>query len=133
MLVLKVRLSSTSPFVLKSNVLLTLTLEHALPLTYRRYLDTLRPYNPNTLGRRIGRLGIQLAFYPPLFSFFFIARVVAAKDGTYPGWLLAFQGGIFTVMWAAHDWLLKPFIGNGEMSYEEAGTDAVGVEGKKEA
>ena len=52
------------------------------------------------------------------FSMFFVARVFASRDGTYPGWLLAFQGGIFTVMWATHDWLLKPFIGNGEMSDE---------------
>lgn len=90
--------------------------ENSLPLPYRAYLDSLRPYQANTLGRKIGRLANQINFYPILFSMFFFARIVALPDGTYPNWLLAFQKVISRTMWFTHDWILKPLFGCGEMS-----------------
>ena len=68
----------------------------------------------------------MISFYPLLMTFFMSARLVAKSDGTYPGWLMAIQVGVFRVMWTMHDWVLKPFVGDGETAFDGEGGDESG-------
>lgn len=94
-------------------------IEHGLPLTYRAYLKSLRHYESNTLGRKLGKVINMILFFPILYPLITSSRFFANADGSWPACLMILQISIFRAMWTLHDWVLKPYVGDGETGFED--------------
>ncbi|KAL2001205.1 hypothetical protein VTN02DRAFT_2109 [Thermoascus thermophilus] len=93
--------------------------EHNLPVAYRAYLSTIRPYRITTFRQRVGQV-IFLALWGPLILLLLnLADCLAGEDGRSPGWLVTVEDAVFAAMWTSYDRAFRGTFGDGERTIED--------------
>ncbi len=105
--------------------------ERGLPLEYREYLATLRPYTITSERQAIGK-ALFLAFWMPLLALFFsISNRLKNKQGRVPKWFARISTMFFGFMWTTYDHMFYQAFGDGERTVEgnESGDGEFGKSG----
>ncbi|KAL2004697.1 hypothetical protein VTN00DRAFT_3225 [Thermoascus crustaceus] len=93
--------------------------EHNLPVSYRTYLSTIRPYRITTFRQRVGQV-IFLALWGPLILLLVkLTGWLAGEDGRSPEWLVKVENVVFAAMWMSYDSVFRGIFGDGERTIED--------------
>lgn len=93
--------------------------EHDLPYAYQTYLQSLQPYTITSIRQNIGRIISLAIFVPLLLGLMQVAAALADEDGKSPPMVVALLNALFSLHWAAHDYIFKPVFGDGERTEEK--------------
>lgn len=88
--------------------------QRKLPLEYRAYLESLRPYTITTWRQRMGQIVMTATWMPLIVIYLRLSRLVADKKGRAPWWLQKYSTLLFKTMWLTYDSIYKPLFGDGE-------------------
>lgn len=88
--------------------------ELVLPMDYRAYLASIRPYKITTWQQRVGQR-IFLSFWGPIIMIIvLLSSLLADKDGHSPAWLARTGSLASMAMWRNYDSSFRRVFGDGE-------------------
>jgi hypothetical protein len=99
--------------------------ERGLPLEYREYLDSIRPYRITTLRQTIGKALLAGFWGPVILAMFALSKLVAGKTGRAPPWMARLLTAVFGFVWVAYDRFYRPVFGDGERTIGDGRDDLV--------
>ena len=88
--------------------------ENDLPLEYRDWLQTLKPYRPTTVRQRIGKGLFISTFVVPGLALLGLQSQLADKNGNTPKWLGKLITKFFEMIWTTYDTAFLRLYGEGE-------------------
>jgi len=90
--------------------------EKSLPETYITHLQNMDVYRRTSVRQTIALVLTGLVALPTLFPLFTLAKLLRNRSGESPKWVQWMTGSFFNAVWGAHDVLLKPLFGSGEVT-----------------
>lgn len=101
------------------NLITTGAEEHNLPVSYRTYLSTIRPYRITTFRQRVGQVVFLTLWGPLALLLMKLGSCLAGEDGRSPEWLVKVGDTVFAAMWMSYDGVFRGIFGDGERTIED--------------